>query len=237
MGQKQGKLRQDVVDELVRQTAFTEAEVQDWYKGFVKDCPSGHLTLDEFKRVYTKFFPYGEASRFAEYVFRTFDRNRDGIIDFREFLCTLSTTSRGTLEQKLQWAFSMYDLDGDGYLSRQDVTDVIASIYNMIGTAIKLPDDEATPERRSEKLFNQMDTDRDNRLSLEEFMLGVKSDKWMLKVLAMNTNERDPRPDTGEADTKVDHSPSNGPSLERTQSYADNFLSKSGADTSTSGAT
>lgn len=36
MGQKQGKLRQDVVDELVRQTAFTEVEVQDWYKGFVK---------------------------------------------------------------------------------------------------------------------------------------------------------------------------------------------------------
>ncbi|KAA0184885.1 hypothetical protein FBUS_04797 [Fasciolopsis buskii] len=107
----------------------------------------------------------------------------------------------------------------------------------MIGTAIKLPDDEATPERRSEKLFNQMDTDRDNRLSLEEFMLGVKSDKWMLKVLAMNTSERDPRPDTGEADSKVDHSPSNGPSLERTQSYADNFLSKSGADTSTSGPT
>ncbi|CAI2736985.1 unnamed protein product [Dicrocoelium dendriticum] len=67
MGQKQAKLRQDVVDELVRQTHFSESEVQDWYKGFLKDCPTGNLTLDEFKRIYAKFFPYGEASRFAEF--------------------------------------------------------------------------------------------------------------------------------------------------------------------------
>ena len=48
-----------------------------------KDCPNGQLTRQKFLEVYSSFFPQGEADKFCEHVFRTFDADNSGKIDFK----------------------------------------------------------------------------------------------------------------------------------------------------------
>ena len=49
----------------------------------------------------------------------------NGEIDFQEFMTTLSVASRGSSDEKLHWAFKMYDMDGNGSVSRAEATEMI----------------------------------------------------------------------------------------------------------------
>lgn len=40
-----------------------------------------------------------------------FDTSGDGLVDFREFMTTLHVSTRGSEDEKLEWAFNVYDVD------------------------------------------------------------------------------------------------------------------------------
>ncbi|KAG8879050.1 hypothetical protein FRC20_003809 [Serendipita sp. 405] len=197
------------------------------YKGFIRDCPTGQLDKNEFSKIYKQFFPFGDSDEFAQFVFNVFDKDRNGTIDFKEFICALSVTSRGALDEKLKcarhplslsetpqlidrgnahcspqsaprhtrhWsdvfylfigAFQLYDINGDGYITYDEMLQIVQSIYKMTDQMVQLPEDEDTAEKRVDKIFSSMDKNKDAQLTFEEFVEGSKHDPTIVKALSL----------------------------------------------------
>ena len=45
---------------------------------------------------------------------------------------TLSILERGTLRERMEWVARLYDLDGDGVISAEELEDVIFSVTFLI---------------------------------------------------------------------------------------------------------
>lgn len=169
MGNKVSNLSKDDVKSLRQATYFDKRELPQWYKGFLRDCPSGQLSEEEFMKIFKQFFPFGDPTAYCHYLFKVFDVDNSKYIDFKEFIVTLSITSRGTNDQKLNWAFKLYDQNKRGRIDYKDMLLITSSIYQMIGSMVELPEDEKTPELRVQKQFALLGKDVNDTINLEEF--------------------------------------------------------------------
>lgn len=122
---RSGALSQELLEELQLSTKFTQEELCAWYQSFLKECPGGRITRQQFQGIYAKFFPDADPKAYAEHVFRSFDANSDGTLDFKEYVVALHMTTAGQPSQKLEWAFSLYDVDGNGAISKSEVLEIV----------------------------------------------------------------------------------------------------------------
>ncbi|XP_044050076.1 guanylyl cyclase-activating protein 2-like [Siniperca chuatsi] len=166
-------------------TEVTLQNIQELYRKFASECPSGNLHLHEFKKIFGINSKSTEAeTAYMENVFQSFDTNKDGHIDFMEYVAALHLVLRGKLEDKLKWSFKVYDRDGNGCLDREEVKNIVSIIYK-IKRHNNLGDTENI-EDICDRIFELVDKNNDSQISLEEFIEGAEKDPWVMDQLKLD---------------------------------------------------
>ncbi|XP_036435837.1 recoverin 2 [Colossoma macropomum] len=182
---KSGAMSKEILEDLKLNTKFSENELSQWYENFQKQCPTGRIAPEEFEKIYDRFFPDSDAKTYAKHVFRSFDTNDDGTLDFKEYIIALHMTSGGKTQTKLEWAFSLFDVDKNGYITKAEVSEITNAIFRMIpkDELDRLPEDENTPEKRASKLWSYFNKQENERLHEGEFIQGVMDNDNALRLI------------------------------------------------------
>ncbi|XP_071416800.1 calaxin isoform X2 [Pithys albifrons albifrons] len=160
---------------------FTEGEVECLIKLFdaLLAKSSSHFAVAGFNRTVfrdTLFSAFGMTDdAVLDRVFSTFDRDNNGCITVVEWVQGLAVLLRGTLEEKIKF----YDLNGDGYISREEMFQMLKN------SLIKQPAEEDPDEGIKDLVeiaLKKMDYDHDGKLSFEDFEQAVRDENLLLEA-------------------------------------------------------
>ncbi|KAF9134189.1 Calcineurin subunit B [Mortierella sp. 14UC] len=151
---------------MVRDSNFTAEEIQRLYKRFMKldKDGSGSIDKEEFLAI-----PQIATNPLASRLIAIMDEDGGGDVDFKEFIAGLSAFSnKGNKVEKLRFAFKVYDMDRDGFISNGELFLVLKM---MVGSNLK----DNQLQQIVDKTIMEADKDMDGRISFEEFCGAVEN--------------------------------------------------------------
>ncbi|XP_064493846.1 calsenilin-like isoform X1 [Pseudopipra pipra] len=129
-----------------------------------------------------------DASSYAHLLFDAFDADHNGALCFQDFAVGLSVLLRGTEQQKLKWTFDLYDVNKDGYVTKEDMLEIMKSIYAMMGPCTEPTLRASAPAQHMELFFQKMDRNGDGVVTFEEFLETCQEDKDIMSSMQIFHN-------------------------------------------------
>jgi len=125
---------------------------------------SGSLSVDEIMAL-----PSIAENPLVRRVVDVFDTNNDGELDFKEFIDGLAqVANKADKVQKLTFAFKIYDIDKDGYISNGELFRVLKA---MVGNNLK----DTQLQQVVDKTIMIHDKDGDGKIGFDEFCAVIGS--------------------------------------------------------------
>ncbi|XP_052767454.1 calcineurin B homologous protein 1-like [Mya arenaria] len=171
MGNKSSmQLQQEEIDEIQKETGFSHNQIVRLFSRFTSldKNNNGFLSREDFLRIpELAINPLGD-----RIVHSFFLESNEETVNFKQFMSVLarfrptksneSKNKLNTREEKLKFAFKMYDLDSDEKISRDEL---LAVLHMMVGDNIS----EDQLNSIADRTITEADEDGDSMISFVEF--------------------------------------------------------------------
>merc|ERR1719510_1149540 len=125
-------------------------------------------------------YPDGDPDKFGDHVFRAFDTDGNGYIDFKEFMLAIYATSGSTIEDKIRFVFRIYDIDMNGEIDLAEMEKIFSVIYDIVD----LPSEQSRSAAR--EVFDTIDANKDGILSEQEFLTACTKREELFNLLTQH---------------------------------------------------
>lgn len=183
MGSKNGKpvLRPEDAQSLAKTSGLSEEEVKAKFEKFQEEHPKGKMGKRSFRTMMSQALPKHKISKLEAHVFRIYDTNNDGQIDFVEFMIVYYCLSEGTPDQVVRKLFRVFDVNSDGSISYPEMKRLVKDLYGLLEVA-QVPGGGAK-DTIAKSAFEEMDFDKNGLVSQQEFVDAVLGRQEFAKML------------------------------------------------------
>ena len=118
----------------------------------------------------------------AESLFRVFDEDGSGSMDFTEYMMASNCTNLTEPKEKLTWIFNVFDEDGGGSIDIDEVIKLVIGLFNMGG----IETEKEVLLACVQDILEAIDVDNDGDITREEFVKNAMKSEFIKNMLEGN---------------------------------------------------
>ncbi|XP_059217373.1 calaxin-like isoform X1 [Stomoxys calcitrans] len=182
----------DLIKQMSKETQFNEMEVQSillvYHKFVLDNGPKAKsMTIKQFNNLFFVLFKINDM-QIIERTLKLITSESQKDVDPLAWVKLLSVFLSSDLEQRMQFAYQIYDVGGKGALTRLMVSLAVENFF-------AIDDEDELNELRTdmvELIFRKFDVDKDGIISYDDYSNVVRKQPMLLEFLGQcfpNTND------------------------------------------------